>query len=90
MPVFTPVTGDGFALTVSDRSPDVVFRHLAVVAETDPGDPIALAITVANKQIEKHEDFLSDDLLCRDYAARMLDTAGARDIARSLTIHAPV
>ena len=84
-PLGAPVTGDGFALTVSGRSPDVVFRHLAVVAETDPGDPIALAITVANKQIEKHDHFLSDDLLCRDYAARMLDTAGARDIARSLT-----
>ena len=78
------VTGDGFALTVAGRTPGDVITQLAAIAAAPPADPLALAATVANKQIEKHDRFLSDDLLRRDYAARMLDTVAAKRLARSI------
>jgi ATP-dependent helicase Lhr and Lhr-like helicase len=38
---------------------------------------VELAATVSNKRLEKHDQFLSDELLSFNYAASHLDTQGA-------------
>jgi ATP-dependent Lhr-like helicase len=72
-----PVERDGIAVVVNDISASALVPHLRAIAAQGPADAIQLARTVANKLIEKHHVFLSDELLSIDYASSRLDPDGA-------------
>ena len=60
------------ALTVSLPAKDL-WKRLKKMAAAKPPDAVELAATVSNKINEKHDLFLDEDLLCRNYAASHLD-----------------
>ncbi|MFY2556855.1 DEAD/DEAH box helicase [Corallococcus terminator] len=66
----------GAVLSVEGMQSDVEGALRGLVAE---GPPRAEALTthVANMALEKHDGFVPEDLLARDYAARYLDVQGA-------------
>ncbi len=68
---------DGIAVIVSDIKANELIPHLRVLATQGPADSGELAGTVANKNVEKHHAFLSEELLSMDYASRRLDSEGA-------------
>lgn len=72
-----PVERDGIAIVVNDFSVDALIPHLRALAAQGPGDALELARTVANKLVEKHHLYLSEELLSLDYASCRLDTEGA-------------
>ena len=76
----------GVAFHVENAGTDVVRHQLEVIASAEPADPLALAALVANKRTEKYDSLLSEELLCRDYASRSLDVAGAQDAARMMVL----
>ena len=69
-------------LLVSDTDERGLIGHFENIMAEPPHDPKALAAFVANKKREKHDHFLSEDLLCADYASRDLDVSGARRVLR--------
>ena len=67
----------GAVLTVMDISRTDLLRHIKALVKAGPADPARLARHVVNKRQQKHHDVLTPGLLCADYAASFLDTAGA-------------
>jgi ATP-dependent Lhr-like helicase len=72
-----PVQNHGLAIEVGGVSPADLERRLQLLIQSGPCDAIALARAVPNKQIEKYHPYLTEDLLCIDYAASALDPTGA-------------
>lgn len=72
-----PVERDGIAIVVNDISTGALIPHLRALAAQGPTDAVQLAETVANKLLEKHHVFLSEELLSIDYASCRLDPEGA-------------
>jgi len=78
------VSNDGIALNVIDTSSREVKDCLAKIA-SEPTDYIAsLANIVANKENEKYDSFLPEDLLWSNYVAAKLDIEGAVKTAKIL------
>lgn len=75
---------DGVAIGVSGARADTVRGHLAAMAQDRPPDPLALAASVADKVREKYHPYLTEDLLCADYASAYLDTHSAWQALRRL------
>ncbi|RYG45747.1 DEAD/DEAH box helicase [bacterium] len=77
--------GDGFALEIPRALPGSVVKALRNLAaqETWPS-PLELAKSVPIKAAEKHDAFLSEELLAQDYASRIVDIEGARRVIESL------
>jgi ATP-dependent helicase Lhr and Lhr-like helicase len=71
------------ALTVNLPAKEV-WKHLKKLAAAKPPDPAMLAATVRNKINEKHDLFLDEDLLCRNYAAGYLDVQGAWETLKQM------
>ncbi|MBJ6761825.1 DEAD/DEAH box helicase [Myxococcaceae bacterium JPH2] len=73
----------GPVLSVQGQQSDVESALRALVAE---GAPRAESLTrhVANMALEKHDGFVPEDLLARDYAARYLDVQGALRAAQQV------
>ncbi|MCP3062742.1 DEAD/DEAH box helicase [Myxococcus sp. K38C18041901] len=73
----------GPVLSVAGPQADVESALRALVAE---GPPRAESLTrqVVNMALEKHDGFVPEDLLARDYAARHLDVEGAWRVARQV------
>jgi ATP-dependent helicase Lhr and Lhr-like helicase len=69
------------ALTVSLPAKEV-WKRLKKMVAAKPPDPVELAATVSNKINEKHDLFLNEDLLCRNYASSYLDVQGAWETLR--------
>jgi ATP-dependent helicase Lhr and Lhr-like helicase len=67
---------DGVCLTMTAASRSEAIARLQSLAGSAP-DPLALAASVKNKIVEKYDEFLSEELLNIDYAARSLDIDGA-------------
>jgi ATP-dependent helicase Lhr and Lhr-like helicase len=68
---------NGLALQLADTNPEQaadVLRHLAA---TPPPEPRTLAALVPEKELDKYDELLDDELLTTAYAARKLDVAGA-------------
>lgn len=65
------------ALLFSSTPRETVRQQLSELAAAGPADTRALATSVENKRTEKHHVFLSDELLCSDYASSRLDSNGA-------------
>lgn len=75
---------DTFAVTVERTAPEHVTETLAALDAAGPADPVELAGTVNNKVSAKYDHWLSEPLLCQDYARRALDTAGAWHAAHAV------
>jgi ATP-dependent Lhr-like helicase len=69
------------ALTVSLPAKDLG-KRLKKIAAAKPPDAVELAATVSNKINEKHDLFLDEDLLCRNYAASHLDVPSTWELLR--------
>jgi ATP-dependent Lhr-like helicase len=72
----TVTAQDGVCLTMTGASRPAAVACLQSLADSAP-DPLALAASVKNKIVEKYDEFLSEELLNIDYAARSLDVDGA-------------
>jgi ATP-dependent Lhr-like helicase len=79
------VHNNGLAVQVYSVSPAELKARLKQLVEIGPADAIVLARTVQNKQFEKYHPYLSEELLCQDYAISMLDTAGAWAALRAVS-----
>ena len=79
------VSNEGIALLVLKTSTNSVRSHLRILAESGPADPMNLVKAVKNKETEKYDHYLPAELLCRDYASRMIDTVGSWKTASALT-----
>ena len=64
-------------MTVLDTSPDELKEHIRNILDSKGVGAIELARIVSNKVREKYDQYLSDDLLCQDYASAHLDVPGA-------------
>jgi len=71
------VENHGIALAVTGVSPEELLRQVTSLADAGPADPMSLAAMVNNKQEEKYDCYLTEGLLCADYASRSLDVEGA-------------
>jgi ATP-dependent helicase Lhr and Lhr-like helicase len=72
----TVTAQDGVCLTMTAASRSGAIARLRSLADSAP-DPLALAASVKNKIVAKYDEFLSEELLNIDYAARSLDIDGA-------------
>jgi ATP-dependent helicase Lhr and Lhr-like helicase len=75
---------DEMAIAVQKVSPSELMMHLGELVDEGPADAVELAATVSNKRLEKHDQFLSDELLCFNYAASHLDTQKAWETLKQL------
>jgi ATP-dependent helicase Lhr and Lhr-like helicase len=78
------VCRDDMAIAVHKISPSELMMHLGELVDEGPADAVALAATISNKTLEKYDPFLSDELLCFNYAASHLDTHNAWKTLRSI------
>jgi ATP-dependent helicase Lhr and Lhr-like helicase len=77
-------TKDGVAIAVDKVSPPDLMQHLGEIVDEEVADAVELAATVKNKRLEKYDRYLSDELLCQNYAASCLDVQKAWDCLRSI------
>ncbi len=77
-------TNEGIAVAVFDAALDKLADHLKTLIEEGPPDAYELAKSVSNKSTEKYDAFLSEELLCADYAASKLDTNSAYAVIKEL------
>ncbi|MCP4146111.1 MAG: DEAD/DEAH box helicase [bacterium] len=70
------VVHHGFMLEILNMKPDQIVAALEKIAAQDGFDAIELASIVKNKEREKYDRFLPEELLCKEYAARNLDVPG--------------
>lgn len=68
---------DGVAITIPGVQSERVRNEFRAIADAGVPDPVTLARKVRNKQTEKYDGFLSEDLLALDYASRGMDAEGA-------------
>nr|WP_300011106.1 DEAD/DEAH box helicase [Pseudonocardia sp.] len=81
---------DGAALTVRGTNPFGLWHLLRELGAGPEPDPVELAAGVAIKEADKHDRYLTDELLSLGYAARSLDVRGAWDaLARLADTPAP-
>lgn len=80
---------DGIAISIKDLSIDEVLEHLKVLIDTEPINPFQLASFVPDKIIEKHDHFLSEELLSLNYASSYIASQRAwetlKEIVQNLT-----
>jgi ATP-dependent helicase Lhr and Lhr-like helicase len=75
---------DGLIITVASVAVDHIRQCLGALVAAGPADPVVLAVTVANKEAAKYDEWIDDELLAIDYARRALDTDGAWRTAKTL------
>ncbi|MEO0376189.1 MAG: DEAD/DEAH box helicase [Cyanobacteria bacterium P01_A01_bin.17] len=78
------VQNQGVTLKVNGLDGEGLRSHLLDLLNQGPADPVELAAAVKNKRNDKYDRFLSDDLLCRNYAASHLDAQGAWNVLEEL------
>jgi ATP-dependent Lhr-like helicase len=83
------VSLDGVALHINNSAPEDVLREIRSLADGLRPDPEVLAKSVENKQLDKYDEYLSEELLAKAYAAHSLDVDGAWDTLRDLSAAAP-
>lgn len=76
---------DGAALRLVGTPREAALTALTRVAEGPAPDPGELARKIESKATEKFDRWLSDDLLCAQFASAVLDCPGAVHAARVLT-----
>jgi ATP-dependent Lhr-like helicase len=78
---------DGVAIVVQNVSPEELTKHLESLVETGPVDAVNLAEVVEDKVSEKHDHFLSEELLCWNYASSFLATQSAWETIQRIAAH---
>lgn len=68
---------EGIAIMVTNTSSDELYDSLCTMRQEGRPDTFYLARSVPNKETEKYDDFLTDELLSMDYAASRFDGEGA-------------
>ena len=68
---------EGVAIVVRDTSPKTFMAQLSKLIRMGPTDAVELAAIVKDKAIEKHDHFLTEELLCWNYASSYLATEQA-------------
>lgn len=68
---------EGVVVVIANTSPDDIMNCLQELLREGVPDAYELAKTVANKECEKYDLFLTDELLSADYAVSKLDAEGA-------------
>jgi ATP-dependent Lhr-like helicase len=81
------VVADGVAIAVQNVSPEELTKHLEALVETGPVDAVNLAEVVEDKVSEKHDHFLSEELLCWNYASSFLATQSAWETLKRIVAH---
>ncbi|MFC0623257.1 DEAD/DEAH box helicase [Kribbella deserti] len=81
------VSLDGVALQVNDNTAEGVLTVLRNLASQPEPDPEVLAATVGNKHRDKYDEYLSDELLAKAYAAHSLDVPGSWSTLRDLSTY---
>ena len=76
-------TNDGVSIGIADSTVERVKNSLASLAAQKSINPIGLAASVKNKEREKWDGLLPDDLLNLNFAASCLDVDGALDALRT-------
>lgn len=71
------VTRDGLCLSIAGVLPQQARQVLTEVLTAPAPTALELAVSVLNKEQEKYDAWLGDDLLALDYASRSLDVPGA-------------
>ncbi|MCB9779433.1 MAG: DEAD/DEAH box helicase [Alphaproteobacteria bacterium] len=74
----------GIAVWVAKTSPEDLTAVARTLAARGPADAVELARGVENKAVEKYDEFVPHELLCRDYAGRALDVVGAWGVWKRL------
>ncbi len=80
-----PTGLDGIALSCSNTSPAELNTVLKDLSTKDTPDPATLARSVAVKGQDKHDKYLSEELLNATYAAKNLDIPGMKEAISRLT-----
>ena len=75
---------EGICITVKDTQNQDVQAQLRELRDGPPPSPLTLASGVQNKQSEKYDEYLDEELLSLDWASRRLDTHGALLVAERL------
>ena len=71
------VKHDGISLTVMDATEKYVREKLKAIAVHDAIDPISLVSQISDKQAEKYDCFVDEELLNQEFVAKNLDLPGA-------------
>jgi len=74
----------GMTLEIRDCKPEGLFEELQQIVNSEPPSPSQLAESVENKIIDKHDRYLTEDLLDLNYASKRLDVEGARSEAKEI------
>lgn len=69
-----PASSDGITVSVQDISITALEQHLHHLLEKNPFTGMSLSSVIKDKALEKHDNFLGEELLCCNYAASCLDT----------------
>ncbi len=70
------VKNEGLSLTVMDSTENDVREELKTITKMKI-DPISLVVDISDKQAEKHDYFLDEELLNQEFVAKNLDISGA-------------
>jgi ATP-dependent Lhr-like helicase len=81
----TKAEREGICVTVKDVQPQEVDAKLREIRDGSAPSPLTLACAVQNKQSEKYDEYLGEELLSLDWAAKRLDTEAAIRVAERLT-----
>jgi ATP-dependent helicase Lhr and Lhr-like helicase len=68
------VCRDDLVIAVDRCSATELLMHLGELVDEGPADASTLAVAVRNKTLEKYDRFLSEELLCLNYASGCLNT----------------
>ena len=78
------VTTSGMTLEVRNCGPEELFDELQQIADLEPPEPAQLAASVENKIIDKHDRYLTEELLNANYASKQLDVEGALKTVKAI------
>ncbi|MGE5341619.1 MAG: helicase-related protein [Candidatus Omnitrophota bacterium] len=78
------VSQAGFLLEILNITPADLLPYLEEISQRDSIDLIGLASIVKCKNQEKYDHFLTENLLCAEYAARNLNIESAQKCAASI------
>lgn len=78
------VENAGLCINIKTNNPEKLFDSLRDLAVSPPPDSMTLVTNVINKQLEKWDHLLPDELLARNYSSHTLDVIGGHDAIKSL------
>ena len=80
------VGSDGIAITTYGISKPVLMEHLQALVKQGPAEALQLASVVKDKAEQKHDLFLSEELLCWNYASSHVSTQLAWETLNEIVV----